>query len=86
MVSGERHTGGSHSKRLLLFHAQPDTSPFEINADDFDLHHVPHGDHLQGVFHVTVSHLRDVHQAVLLDPDVHKNAKIYDDALTTIKV
>jgi hypothetical protein len=59
-----------------LFHAQADAASLQIHLDDFDGHHVADADDLEGVFHITVGQLADMHQAVLLDADIHEGAEV----------
>ncbi len=49
-----------------------------VYAQHYHLHHVAHGEHLGGMLHIPVRDLGDMHQAVLMDADVHKRAEIND--------
>jgi hypothetical protein len=58
-----------------LFHAQANAAAIQIDLDDFDGHYVAHADHLEGVLDVAVGQLADVHQAILLDTDIHEGTE-----------
>ncbi len=49
------------------------------------VHNISHADHLQRVLDVPIGHLGNVYQAVLMDADIHKDAKINDVADGTLQ-
>ena len=66
------------------FHTQTDAAPIQIDTDHLDLNDVAYANYLEGVLNVTIGHLADVNQAVLLDADVDQGAEIDHIAQITI--
>ena len=50
---------------------------FLVGLQHYHPHHVAHGYDLRGVADEPVAHLGDMHQAVLVDADVHEHAEIH---------
>ena len=59
---------------------QIDPAPFQVDADHRHFNHIADVDHLKGVSYIPVGHFRNVDQAILLDANVHKSAKVDDVA------
>src|SRR5690606_12223802 len=51
-------------------HRQVNALPLDIDRDDAHAHAIPDADDVAGVLYESVRKLGDVHQAVLMDPDV----------------
>ena len=66
-----------------LFHAlhrQADAAALLVDIEDGDLDHVADGDDLGRVLDEFAADLRDMHKAVLMNADVHKDAEVNDVA------
>ena len=77
-----------HSRFILialprLFHGQADALFLLVHLQNDHLHNIPHGHRLGGVPDEFVTHLRDVHQTVLMDADIHEHAEV-DDVPRTV--
>ena len=48
-----------------------------IHLQHHYLHHVSHGHGLRGVLDEAVADLRDMHQPVLMDADIHEHAEVH---------
>ena len=61
---------------LLKLHGQADPLFFQLHPQDLHLYDIAYAHHLQRMLDEPVCHLRDMDQAVLMDPDIHKRAEI----------
>src|SRR5690606_6382529 len=59
----------------ILAHRERDAIALHVNLDHTHLHDVAGFHHLMRVLHKTIRELRDVHQTVLMDTDIHERAK-----------
>ena len=57
-------------------HGQSDALLLHIHIHNPHLHHIPHLDHFRGMLDKAGRHPADMHKAILMDADIHKNAKI----------
>ena len=59
-----------------LLHGKGDAVAFGISRQDDHIHDITDGDRFGGVLDITAADLRDMHQTVLMDADIHERAEI----------
>src|SRR6266699_3676812 len=58
-------------------HTQLHPPPLPIHLQHPHLHHLPHSNHRQRIFHIPIRQFRDMHQPILLDADINESTKIH---------